>query len=486
MTRGNGGGGGIDLASHDSHVRDVQRAQRDLASRVLEGMREALAVPEVSDEIGTHQRYQVRVPTTETPDGTVVSMGRRAEGRNYDGYGLTTVAHVAVSAEGGKTASTLTLQSNGQALVQSDDDSAYVVSKGPAVLASAAVVNVVASGGLVLAAGGAVEVANAAIEGEKPAAPGALSGHGDLMGEAADLWSTWSDDAGDAATERDELVSDMDPDEASEWKPTQDEVKAKDLAKEALQDRNELGSAAANEDGGVAIFGKAGVLLATPKFAAIHAADALTMTSTMPALVGFDALELVAGNDARLTAGRHTAIYASQKLRLIANEGDLTIATRSGDVVEVLAKAVHLGELEPDDPQTETELVSLRAKNRISLATDKDSGRDEGDDGVFVETHEVIEIKGDKTILVEGAEEITLRIADNDYDIVIDDEGKITIRSDQTQLAISDDDGLVFGDDEDDYLTASSDGVFAGIDSDNCLDISSSEVAIKGNRIEIG
>ena len=72
------------------------------------------------------------------------------------------------------------------------------------------------------------------------------------------------------------------------------------------------------------------------------------------------------------------------------------------------------------------------------------------------------------------------------HSIVVDSEGAITITSDGTTFTISDSDGLVFGDDQDDYLTASSDTVFAGIDSDNCIEISSSEVSIKGSKIELG
>ncbi|MBZ0117939.1 MAG: hypothetical protein K8H88_13130, partial [Sandaracinaceae bacterium] len=47
---------------------------------------------------------------------------------------------------------------------------------------------------------------------------------GRVAGAAHEVWKSWHDDAGDAATERDELQSDIDPDEASERKPTQDEV----------------------------------------------------------------------------------------------------------------------------------------------------------------------------------------------------------------------------------------------------------------------
>jgi len=477
----------IDLTTHGQRVRSVVSAQNELGTSARDAMRDRLAVPEVSDTVGTHQRHQLRVPTSERPNGTVVSVGRRQDARNYDGYGLTTIAHVAVSAEGGKAESTMTLQSNGQLLVQSDMDGAYVVSKGPATIASAAVANVTASGGVVIAAGGSVEVANAAIEGEAPDAPAALSSHPDLMGAAKDAWSEWSEAVGDAVAARDELSNDADPEHKTAWEASQGEVRAAELAETAHVSNNALGDETTSEGGGVAIWGDGGFVMGSPEFGALHAEKALTLSSKRPAVAATESLDLSAAEDVAVTAGGMVAVVGSQQVRVIANADDLHLASRGGEKVEVQAKAVHLGELEPDDPQEETELVSLRAKKRVSLATDKDAGRDEGDDGIFLETHEVIEALADSTIELAAGESVTLKIDDDtEYSIVVDSEGAITITSDGTTFTISDSDGLVFGDDQDDYLTASSDTVFAGIDSDNCIEISSSEVSIKGSKIELG
>ncbi|MCA9611090.1 MAG: hypothetical protein KC619_36095 [Myxococcales bacterium] len=478
----------IDLGAHERGVQSTQSAQRALADDARDVMKERLGLPEVSTTVGDHQRHQLRVPTRAAQEGTVISAGRRQDGRNYDGYGLTTNSHVAVSAEGGKEESTMTLQANGQLLVQSDDDSVYVVSKAPAVIASAAVTNVAATGGVVIAAGGSRDVANQRIEGQKPTIiPAALAEHAELMGTANDDWSSWSDAVKDAVTARDELSDTADPDHKTEWAGNQDEVKSSDLASATLDSRNQLGDATTSLEGGVAIYGDGGFVVGSPEFGAIHAEKGLSLSSTKPSITATEHLDLSAAEDASLTAGNHVAIIGAQRVRLIANEDDLTIAARAGDKVEVMAKAVHLGELEPDDPQEETETVSLRAKKRISLGTDKDASRDEGDEGIWMQTHEVIDGLADSTIQLAAGETVTLKIDDDtEYSIVVDSEGTITITSDQTTFTISDSDGLVFGDSQDDYLTASSDGVFAGIDSDNCIDISSSEVSIKGSKIEIG
>lgn len=477
----------LDLDAHAGGVRAAQSAQRALADDALDAMKGDLGLPEISTTVGTHQRHQVRVPTREVEDGTVISSGRRQDGRNYDGYGLTTNSHVAVSAEGGKAESTMTLQANGQLLIQSDDDSAYVVSKGPAVLASAAVANVAATGGVVIAAGGSRTVANKKIEGQKPAAPEALEKHAELMSTAKDDWSTWSGAVGDAVAARDELSDEADPDFKTEWAGNQDEVKSKDLAAAAHGDHNALGDATTSEEGGVAIYGQGGFVVGSPEFGAIHAEKGLSLSSKKPSVTATEHLDLSAAEDAALTAGNHVAIVGAQKVRLIANADDLTIAARTGDKVEVMAKAVHLGELDPDDPQEETETVSVRAKKRVSLATDKDASRDEGDEGIWLETHEVIDGLADSTIQLAAGESVTIKIdGDTEYSIVVDSEGAITVTSDQTTFTISDSDGLIFGDSDDDYLTASSDTVYAGVDSDNCIEISSSEVSIKGSKIELG
>ncbi|MBZ0121045.1 MAG: hypothetical protein K8H88_28885, partial [Sandaracinaceae bacterium] len=115
MTRasqGNGGSSGpsIDLGRHQSQVGHAQRAQRELARRVIDAMKERLGVPEPSQKIGRHQRRQLRVPTSEQEDGTVVSVGRRFQDVNFDGYGLATIAHIALAANGEKAKSTLTMQ----------------------------------------------------------------------------------------------------------------------------------------------------------------------------------------------------------------------------------------------------------------------------------------------------------------------------------------------------------------------------------------
>lgn len=492
MTRasqGNGGSSGpsIDLGRHQSQVGHAQRAQRELARRVIDAMKERLGVPEPSQKIGRHQRRQLRVPTSEQEDGTVVSVGRRFQDVNFDGYGLATIAHIALAANGEKAKSTLTMQAIGQTVLQSVEDGVYVSANGPAVVTSNSTASVLARGGVVLGAGAApAQTAMLSIGGDGPAVPDAIANaHPELAGAAHEVWKSWHDDAGDAATERDELQSDIDPDEASERKPTQDEVTAKNLATSTFVDNNQIGQPTTEDGGGVAIHGGSGVLIASPKFAALHAGDALTITSDMPALVAWTHLDLFSGQDTKITAGRHGALYAAQKMRLVANEGDLLLATRKGDKLEVMATKVHLGELAPADPQEETQTVSLRAKKRVSIGTDKDASRDEGDEGFFVESHEVVEVKSDKTITLDATEELTLKITDQDFSLVIDDDGKITITSDQTSLAISDDDGLVFGK-NDDYLKVSSNKVFAGLDSNTKVEVTSSSVSIKGSRIELG
>lgn len=477
----------LDLSKHEGAVRSTRAAQRALADDAAKVMKQRLAVPEVSTLTGEHQRHQVRVPTRKKEDGTVISAGRRQDGRNYDGYGLTTNSHVVASAEGGKKESTMTLQSNGQLLVQSDDDSAYVVSAGPAVLASAAVTNVVASGGVVIAAGGAIAVKNDPVAGKAPKAPAALAKHGALMGEATKGWGTWSGAVDAAVAARDQLSELADPEFKTEWTATQASVTSRDLASDTHGTRNPLGKSAAAKKGGVAVYGEAGFVIGTPKFGAVHAEEALSLSSKNPSIAATEHLDLSAAEDASLTAGNNVALIGAQRVRVIANEGDLTLAARTGDAVEVMGKAIHLGQLEPDEPQEETELVSVRAKKRISLATDDDGEREEGDDGIWLKTPEVIDGLADSTIQLAAGESITLKIDDDtEYSIMVESGGAITITSDATTFTISDDDGLVFGDDDDDYLKASSDSIYAGVDSDHCIEISSDEVSIKGDSIELG
>jgi hypothetical protein len=473
----------IDLSGHDSMVGAVQRAQARLADDVVGRMSDAFKMPAVSEKVGKHQRQQTRVPTAETLDGTVVSMGRRLDDRNYDGWGLTTIAHVVIDAAGGKDKSTLTMQANGQTLLQSDQDSVYVVSKGPAVMASAAVANIVASGGLAFAAGSSFPIENVRVKDEKPTAPHALDNHADWAGSIADAFKGWTDGAATALQERDGLHGDADPDAALERKPAHVDMDAATTAKQTLSDRNELGKAEEASIGAVAVYGAGGLLLGTPRAATLHAENAITVSSKAPAVVGTESLDLSAGTDARLVAGRDALFVGGRHVRAVAHDGNLHLAARKGEKVEVQAKNVLLGQLAPPAPQTETELVKLRAKKEVSIATGRDPGA--GPDGVHVETHGEIGAKADKTITLEGTQAVTFKVKDKDVEIVLDPGGKITVKAGQSVLEISKGGGLTFKK-QGNHLTADSSKAFLGVSSANSFTANNSGVDIKGGTIKIG
>lgn len=138
---------------------------------------EPVQVPDPCDA-SPAQRLRIHVPNVKT----TVSLGARADGGakrevdtgapNYDGFGVHTKGHVFVNASGGKADSKMSLQANGQILVQSDADSLYLVSSGPNVLATPQVVNLAGGGGINLAAGFGTNVENPNCDGDAgPSAP---------------------------------------------------------------------------------------------------------------------------------------------------------------------------------------------------------------------------------------------------------------------------------------------------------------------------
>ncbi|MBZ0116030.1 MAG: hypothetical protein K8H88_03470, partial [Sandaracinaceae bacterium] len=132
----------IDMSAQEQRLETVKTAQRNGVSQWLSRMQSGNQVPPPDDNVGAHQRLQFRVPTAGKPDGTLISAGRRTETASFDGYAVKTNANVAVSAEGGVAVSTMTLQSNGQLMVQSDQASLFLLSTAPATLASTSVTNV--------------------------------------------------------------------------------------------------------------------------------------------------------------------------------------------------------------------------------------------------------------------------------------------------------------------------------------------------------
>lgn len=475
----------IDLATHEERIRTTRSALREK----LEAERQAYASrfirPEISTQTGEHQRLQTRVPTRSDPNGTVLSMGRRADGRNHDGFGVTTIAHVDVCARGGKAESQMTLQANGQVVVQSDMDSAYLVAKGPSVLASSAVTNVLGAAGVVIAAGSAVPVAPVPVEGESPAAPQATSGHADAMQAQVDAWTNINGALADAISSRDGWQNDLAPTQSSELRAAKDGVDLAQLATDTFKGPNTLGTEVDGEGGALALSGGGGILIGTPASAAVHADRWLGLSSTKVTVVGAELVDMTGVDLVSLTSGDSARMYAKGRLDLVAHTQPLHLATRSGDALEVQAKAIRVGATQPEVPQEPTAAVSVRSTTHLGLATGDDAPTD-GEAGIRLRSHEAIDGKAGTTVLLEAADSLTFKIADQTIQVRIDKGKKVTVTIEDATLEISKSGGLVVKHRGAEVLKGTGSNCFLGPSASSRFQATPSQLAIKGSSIKIG
>ena len=473
----------IDVSASKARLEGVRRSQQEGVRALLSKMNENNRVPPPEETLGAHQRLQMRVPTAGSEDGTIISAGRRS-GASFDGYAVKTNAHVAMSAEGGVAASTMTLQSNGQLMVQSDQASLFLLSTAPATLASTSVTNV-AGAGVVIAAGGGAPVVMVPVDGgaaDKPAVPESASGAASAAQAAADAWSRWDGAVSDATSARDELRRTMDPDRATEYAAPAQGAGAKGV----LVDSNKQGEKSDGGAGGLVLHGEKSVLIGTPGTGAIRAAETLTISTRTLASIAHEDSELVAGRHLSATVAENASVMAGKRVDVVAHADVLHLASRTGEGVEIEGKALFVGEITPSDPQVITDNVFVRAKKHVSIGTNKDPDRAESADGVHVATHDVIVAKSDATVTVEAADTITLKIADKEIQLVVDKGGTIQIKTKDAIVALGDSNGVGLSHRNKELVRAKSDKVTVGTGPSDKLEIASGSVALKGGSIKIG
>ncbi|MCC6877344.1 MAG: hypothetical protein IT378_23765 [Sandaracinaceae bacterium] len=466
----------IDMSAQEQRLETVKTAQRNGVSQWLSRMQSGNQVPPPDDNVGAHQRLQFRVPTAGKPDGTLISAGRRTETASFDGYAVKTNAHVAVSAEGGVAVSTMTLQSNGQLMVQSDQASLFLLSTAPATLASTSVTNV-AGAGVVIAAGGGAPVAMVPLGGEGPPTPTSVSGAASAAQAAADAWSSWDDAVASSTSARDDLRAAITPGAASYTAPAGGAT-----AKAVLVDANKAGEQAAGGAGGLVLHGEESVLIGTPKAGAFRAAETLTLSSKSVTMISHDATEVAAGKGLTATIGDDASLYAGKKMELVAHEGVLELATRTGAKVRVQAKEIVVGETAPSDPQLPTETIKVASTTNVSVTTDRDAVASAG---IHLDSHDRIVARSAKTVTIEAPESITLKIGDQQIDLVVDSEGKIELRAKGAKVSLSDREGVGLTH-RSEIFRGKSDKVTMGTGPSDKIEIASGSVALKGGSIKIG
>jgi roadblock/LC7 domain-containing protein len=466
-----------------ARLATVKGKLREQTQKLTSTLGAPIAQPEIDTSRADHKHLQVRVPTAGELEGTIVTLGRRQEKRAFDGVGVVTNRHVVVDARGGKTKSTMSLQANGQLLLQSDDDSLYALSKGPAFLASSAAVDVVGAGGVFLSGGFSSTVKNPPITGEQLEAPQALEGFTSFQGAASAAWSATDTTLKQAAAILDALQASMDPSYATVYTPIHDAVNLAATTKTAIETNNAPGSAMAKDKGAVVIHGAGGVFVDTPESAVLQATKSLALSSDWTSIFGQTAVDLFASSAFSVTAGDQGRVYAGTQLRLVAESDKVHIGARKGEPVEVQAKAVRIGETSPADPQVPTEAVSLCALESASIVTG-DGAAHGTPAGILFESHDVIEGKSKKSITLEAEEKLTVQTADKAIKIVVDSAGEVLIKAKSATVTVSDSGGVKVTHKQA-TIEASTTTVTAK-SGGNKVEIGPAGVTVKGTVINIG
>lgn len=480
----------IDLSVPERRLARVQSTQRQSLSSWLEQMQRNNQVPPPDEHVGASQRLTMSIPTSGQPTGTVISAGKGGPS-SFDGYAVKTIGHVAMSAEGGVSASTMTLQANGQIMVQSDQASLFLLSTAPATLASSSVTNV-AGAGVVIAAGGGAPVAMVPIGtgggggggGGSGGAdtPSSVESAADAASAASDAWGGWDAAISEATDARDALRRTMDPARATAFAAPQ----AGPDAQSSLVDANQAGATSDAGAGGLVLHGEKSVLVGTPGALSVRAGESLTMSSHTVAMIAEEDAELVAARNWSATVSGNSSVLTKGRVDVVSHEGVLHVASRTGEAVEVQAQAIAVGEIAPSEPQLETRSVHVRAKTHVGLATDVDPSRANADAGIHLDSHSVIEARSASAVTIQAADTVTLRIGDQEIDLVVDKQGKIELRAKSAKLALADRDGIGVEHRGVPLIKGTSSRVTVGTSPSDKLEIASGSVALKGGSIKIG
>ncbi len=335
----------------------------------------------------TAQRLRIHVPNVKT----TLSLGATAPGGavreadtgapNFAGFGVDTEGHVFVNARGGKEDSKMSLQANGQVLVQSDEDSLYLISAAPSVIATPMVVNVAGGGGVNIAAGWGTSVSNPSCDGGAgPTSPGAVAGLPDHLSMISNVWagvdSTFAALAIAGSTIQAKFANPADKWTAGLWG-------FGNVSAAACIGNNALGFAGMNPaDGGVTIHGTAGWLVGTPLFGSLYAGAGLTIASTFPAMMALvdgsimagRAVGLAAGKDITLTARNMVSILGGKKVEIASRGTDGTAI--KGQKIVVGSKAGPGQQMATDEVAVNGKTVAIAAKRKLTITgTDRVSLR---------------------------------------------------------------------------------------------------------------
>lgn len=421
------------MARRRLEFQDIRETRRDLGANLTAQLlsRFRTGLPAINRVTGPLRRWRLHVPT---PDegGTSLGLGWKQDGLLYPGFGLQTVGHVVASARGGKTDSTMSLLANGALLVQSDDDGLYLVSKAPSVLASSRVANVLGSGGVVLAGGWPTDVANAPVAGlAPPVPPTAMAGFPAHMASIVAAATEWDGKASAAAAARLAVDRGAEPEKSSGWSEALG--RAASLVTSACVGNDALGDAGASGGGGVVLHGLGGFALSTPAYGWVHATAGFLLASKAPLVVGLQDAELHAGQNAKVSSGKHASVLAQDSLVLAATDGVSVLASRKSAVL-VRGKYVAVGTFTPEAPQEPTRRTHIRSAHHLSIATNPE--REKKAAGIWIDSHDVLELKAKKQAKIESDEQVWLATDDSIFVVLQQEERRIVLKSDDAQLTL--------------------------------------------------
>ncbi|MCC7539416.1 MAG: hypothetical protein IT379_24540, partial [Deltaproteobacteria bacterium] len=481
------------LEQWHEQLQDQRIAGTESAVRLVQ---EQFQHPVLSQVIGARQRLRIYVPTPEgertaagetaaPSGGTTLAMGSDSSGVIYEGFGVDTVGNVVMNARGGKAKSKMNLQANGQILVQSDDDSLYLVSKAPAVLGSQNVANVAGAGGVTIYGGTSFgNIMNARPSGLTPTSPGATSDYAGFMSGIANFWSIADATIAAASIARSALELKADPEHKSSWvKATI--ANAGNIANAINVAGNVLGVAGKSPLGGVTVHGQGGVILGTPMTMSHYAGLGITIGSPFVGVIGFLSAELLGIKEAKLTSAVHAAVQSSKTATVVGWAGPTEVASRIG-TLNLRAPQIEMGAFQQKLTQQPTNIINVRAKQHIGIATKE--GHNGLAAGIWIDSHDDLDVKVEKKITIAGKTTLDMNVATDKVYLKMESEKKIVdLLANNARLLLRQDDGCkLTHNNKASLVLHQSKGVWLGMSGSNRIMMSNAGAwKIKGTKADI-
>lgn len=345
--------------------------------------------PSVDGSKGANQRLRIWVPTPGDL-GTSLSMGKEFPNTSFQGFGVGTSGHIVM--EGKAEDSKITIQAPGEVFVHSSNAPLYLVSQGPAVLASATSANLLSTEAVTIAAGWPREPTKKAVSGPSPPQEDHTE-YTERMSAISKQWGEWDTTMAYLGMVKTGICDGL-------------------LGKGLDRLWGGIGVVAgyldAAADPSVVIHAPKAFVIGSEQFGAVYARIGVDVVGTFAGLIGAKDAEVFGGHNASIMGGINASLSAGHEVTVAGWETE--VAARSG-LLKLLGGAVQIGKPTSDHLQSATKVVAIEAATAIGLSVPDPfpagmDGSPAVEPGIHLVSHKPITQRSEKHVAVSAAEKV--------------------------------------------------------------------------------